>query len=87
MTTKQLVSTVILFSMGALAHAQGSAPADRVSGKAALGYLATSGNTESTNANASFELLYDPENPWSYSFRLRAVGASTNQQTTAEAYG
>lgn len=58
---------------------------DAVSGTAGLGYLATSGNTESTNANASFELLY--ERPaWSHEFALSAVTASREGVTTAEAY-
>lgn len=56
-----------------------------VSGKAGLGYLATSGNTESTNANASFELLYEREF-WSHEFALSAVTASSEEVTTAEAY-
>lgn len=56
-----------------------------VSGKAGLGYLATSGNTESTNANASFELEY--ERPaWTHEFGLSAVTATRDEVTTAEAY-
>lgn len=56
-----------------------------ISGKAALGYLATSGNTDSTNANASFELLYERE-IWSHEFQLAAISASNSGETTAEAY-
>jgi putative salt-induced outer membrane protein len=86
-----LLASRIMLTAGLLlctitAHAQQTAAPDPISGKAALGYLATSGNTESTNANASFELSFDPASPWRYDFRMGAVGASTNQQTTAEAY-
>ena len=56
-----------------------------ISGKAAVGYLATSGNTDSTNANASFELLYEREN-WSHEFVMSAISASNSGATTAEAY-
>jgi putative salt-induced outer membrane protein len=55
-------------------------------GRAALGYLATSGNTESTNANATFEAEYSPGEIWHYLFNANAVGASTGAGTTAEAY-
>lgn len=56
-----------------------------VTGKAALGYLATSGNTESTNVNASFSLVYQLPD-WRHGFDLSAVSASSNDETTAEAY-
>jgi putative salt-induced outer membrane protein len=71
--------------LGGLAHGQATTP-DPLAGKAALGYLATSGNTQSTNANAQLELEYDPASPWSYHFDLSAVGASNANQATAEAY-
>jgi putative salt-induced outer membrane protein len=58
---------------------------DRLSGKAAVGYLATSGNTESTNANASLSLQYDLER-WSHEIDLHAVSATSAEVTTAEAY-
>ncbi len=51
----------------------------------ALGYLATSGNTESTNANGSFGLLYALMR-WSHDFKVTAVAATTDEATTAEAY-
>jgi putative salt-induced outer membrane protein len=62
-----------------------AAPADPLEGAVALGYLATSGNTESTNANAAFALLYQ-RNLWAHEFDARAVAASTVDVTTAEAY-
>jgi putative salt-induced outer membrane protein len=66
--------------------AQGaSTPPQGVTGKAALGFLATSGNTESTNANAALSFIYALE-AWTHRFDLSGIGASTADQTTAEAY-
>lgn len=56
-----------------------------ISGKAAAGYLATSGNTESTNANAAFELLYERD-IWTHEFALNGVMATNDGNTEAEAY-
>ena len=67
------------------AVAQAPAAPNAFSGKAALGYIATSGNTDSTSTNASLSLLYALTN-WRHAFDLAAIGASTNEQTTAEAY-
>lgn len=60
-------------------------PAAGLSGKAALGVLATSGNSETTNANLALELLYDRER-WHHIARLAAAGADSDGQTTAERY-
>lgn len=62
-----------------------AAPAGPLSGKAALGYLATSGNTESTSANAAFSVRYTLPD-WRHAFDISAIGASTEDETTAEAY-
>lgn len=56
-----------------------------VSGKASLGFLSTSGNTESTNANAALALIYKLDG-WSHRFDLSAIGASSANVATAEAY-
>lgn len=55
------------------------------SGKATLGYLATSGNTENSNLNAAFEVAY-AANKWLHEFRAAAISASESDSTTAEAY-
>lgn len=55
------------------------------SGKATLGYLATSGNTENSNLNAAFEVAY-AANKWLHEFRAAAISASDSDSTTAEAY-
>jgi putative salt-induced outer membrane protein len=58
---------------------------DPVKGEVALGYLSTSGNTDNTNANATFGLLYTLEK-WAHDFDLSAIAASANEASTAEAY-
>lgn len=55
------------------------------SGKATLGYLATSGNTENSNLNAGLEISYAP-NQWTHRLRALAINAAENEVTTAEAY-
>lgn len=56
-----------------------------LSGNVALGYLATSGNTENENLNLSFAGFFNAE-PWHHSLNGLAVRASTNAVDTAEAY-
>jgi putative salt-induced outer membrane protein len=65
-----------------VAHAQDD---DSLSGRASLGYLATSGNTESTNTNARLRLRFEP-NVWSHEWDLSAVGATRDRETTTESY-
>jgi putative salt-induced outer membrane protein len=55
------------------------------SGKATLGYLATSGNTENTTLNTGFEVGFKT-GPWGHTFKASAIEASENETTTAEAY-
>ncbi len=64
-------------------HAQNE---EGFSGRVALGYLATSGNSESENLNTSFDLGWNYV-PWHHSFSGSAVRASSSDVTTAEAYG
>lgn len=68
----------------AAAHAA-EEPSDGWSGKAALGYLATSGNTENSNLNSSFEVGY-ARGEWRHGLAARAIQATENAATTAEAY-
>jgi len=55
------------------------------SGKATLGYLATSGNTENTTLNTGFEVGYKTGD-WAHLANAAAINASENEVTTAEAY-
>lgn len=78
--------TLYLCSGAALAQAPAAAPPDPFEGNVALGYLATSGNTDSTNGNASFEATWDVDGPWKHDWKALAINARTNGVTTAEAY-
>jgi putative salt-induced outer membrane protein len=53
--------------------------------KATLGYLATSGNTESSSLNSGFSVAY-ASGDWLHAFDGKAINASEDGQTTAEAY-
>ncbi len=55
------------------------------SGTAALGILATSGNSETTNANLAVGVNYDRER-WHHEAAVAASGAETAGATTAERY-
>ena len=56
------------------------------SGRVGLGYIATSGNSESKSANGNFDLLWNYE-PWRHSLSGMAIKSSTSGVTTAEAFG
>ena len=55
------------------------------SGKATLGYLATSGNTENSTLNSGFEVGYNT-GKWAHLFNAAAINASESEITSAEAY-
>ena len=55
------------------------------SGRVALGYLATSGNTENETFSSNFDLDWNRA-PWHHALTGAAVRASTDNVTTAEAY-
>jgi putative salt-induced outer membrane protein len=57
----------------------------RWAGKATLGFLATSGNTENSTLNAGFEVSYTA-GKWMHLLEAAAISASENEATTAEAY-
>jgi putative salt-induced outer membrane protein len=54
-------------------------------GHVKFGYLATSGNTENSNMNSSFQLGYTA-GKWVHTFDTFAINASENEATTAESY-
>ena len=54
-------------------------------GKATLGYLATSGNTENSTLNTGFEVGYT-SGKWAHLLTAAAISASENEENTAEAY-
>jgi len=55
------------------------------SGKATLGFLATTGNTENSSLNTGLEVGYASAN-WTHLAKALAINSTTNNQTTAEAY-
>jgi putative salt-induced outer membrane protein len=55
------------------------------SGKVSLGYLGTSGNTDTTNMSGAFDVEYALEK-WIHQFKATAIKASESNATTAEAY-
>lgn len=79
----RLFAVFTLFLATMAAHAQEQS--DVWSGKATLGYLATSGNTENSNLNTGFEISYAP-NRWTHRLRASAINAAEEDTTTAEAY-
>ena len=80
-----LVPTLALIVASAGASAQEEeTDDDPIEGSASLGYLATSGNTDSENLSAAFSLKWQPS-LWSHEFEMSAVRAETNGDTTADA--
>ncbi|MCC5795016.1 MAG: DUF481 domain-containing protein [Chromatiales bacterium] len=55
------------------------------SGSVRFGYVAVGGNTDSETVNFRTRVNYD-RNRWHHTFTASAVGASQDDQTTAEAY-
>jgi putative salt-induced outer membrane protein len=70
----------------ALAQAPAVAPADPFVGSVSLGYLATNGNTDSTNGNFSLKSTWDLDGPWKHDWTALAINARTNGVQTAESY-
>jgi len=70
----------------AQAPAAPAAPPDPFVGDVSLGYLSTKGNTDSTNANAKFDVSWDLDGPWKHEWHALAINARTDGLTTAESY-
>ncbi len=86
MFRKLAVICILTFPMVSVAQeATEAGEPDPWSGKATLGYLATSGNTENTSINTGFEIGYT-RNKWFHQLTAKAVNSSQQEETTAEAY-
>jgi putative salt-induced outer membrane protein len=87
MLPKSIFVAVILMAPGAvLAQAQAAAEEESPwSGALSLGFLSTSGNTETTSYNTKFGIGY-ARNSWKHSFEAIALGADESKTTTAESY-
>lgn len=84
MILRSLIMAMALLSPITL-MAQQPQPEGPWSGKATLGYLATSGNTENSTLNTGFEVGYTT-GKWAHEFKAAAINASEDNVTTAEAY-
>jgi putative salt-induced outer membrane protein len=90
MYSKSSLVFALLFSYG-LAHAQGENPAAAAApespwfGKLSLGYLSTSGNTDTTTYKTAFEVGYE-KNRWKHILDGGANGAEDTGVSTAESY-
>lgn len=85
MKARVLIAVLAGLFVAPIAAAQEEAPASPWAGKASLGYLATSGNTENANLNTAFEVGYTA-GQWTHIFDATAINATEDDNTTAEAY-
>ena len=86
--SKWILVAVMCVAAPAMAHeeeAEEEGPVGPWSGNVRLGYLGTSGNTETTNMSGAFEVDYKLEK-WSHHFDAAAIKASESKDTTAEAF-
>ena len=84
--TKKVISCFfILVTLNLFASVAGAQDSGPWSGKVALGYLASSGNTDTTALNFNFEVNYDV-NKWHNSLLGRAILKTDSNKTTAESY-
>jgi len=85
MTLRYVCVISLLLAAPAMAQEEEEEAAGPWAGKATLGYLATSGNTNNSNLNAGFEVSYT-KGLWAHSFRAEAINATEDDVTTSEAY-
>jgi putative salt-induced outer membrane protein len=79
---------VAILSLAGVANAQAETEAEEEgpwSGELSLGYLSTSGNTETTNYKTTFGIGYE-KNDWEHRLAASANGADDSDVTTAESY-
>ena len=77
-----LIAAVLITPFSLMAQEEPKSP---WTGKATLGYLATSGNTETSTLNTGFEVGYTT-GQWVHLAKASAIKASENEVSTAEAY-
>jgi putative salt-induced outer membrane protein len=80
----RLISALMVVSASFSAVAQ-EEPESPWSGKATLGYLATSGNTENSTLNSGVEVGF-ATGKWQHLATAAAISASEDETATAEAY-
>lgn len=80
------VGATMFIAVSALAQSPPTAEEDSPwSGAVSLGYLSTSGNTETTSYNTKFGIGY-LKNAWKHSLDVSSNGSDESETTTAEAY-
>lgn len=84
MLRKGVFSAALILCAG-VTLAQTEEPEGPWSGSLSLGYLSTSGNTDTTSYNTAFGVGY-ASGAWKHAFNAQAVGSEESSETTAEAY-
>jgi putative salt-induced outer membrane protein len=77
-----LIAAALLAPLALMAQEEAENP---WAGKATLGYLATSGNTENSTLNTAVEVGF-ATGKWLHTATAAAISAAENEVTTAEAY-
>ena len=89
MLRKIIVAMFAMYTMcAAAAQEESEAAAEEESpwsGAISLGYLSTTGNTETTSYNTKLGVSYESDG-WKHSLSAAAHGADESEETTAEAY-
>lgn len=85
-----VLGSLVIVSQASAQEGQGAAgapdpTADPWSGKVAVGYLATSGNTESSSLNSAFAVAYTTGR-WTHAVDAAAINTTEDDQAIAEAY-
>lgn len=84
--TQRIAAIVVSVScLGGIAFAEDFKP---VTGEVGAGYLSSSGNSDTTDLQASIKLQYQPtaESRWQHNFGAFAFTSSTDEQQTTERY-
>jgi putative salt-induced outer membrane protein len=85
MTLRTTLAVAVLVAPALGVAQEPEPPASPWAGKATLGYLATSGNTENSTLNTAVEVGYTA-GKWQHIANAFAIYASENEETTTEAY-
>jgi len=85
MLRKSLIATLALMISTAVVAQEEVEEESPWKGAVSLGYLSTSGNTETTSYNTKLSVGYE-EDRWKHAFSAAANGAIESEATTAEAY-
>ena len=84
---RRAILAFLVLSLAGIAGAQEEAEEEKGpwAGKLSLGYLSTSGNTETTSYNTTFEVGYTKDS-WLHQLTGSSTGADDQEVTTAESY-